>query len=270
MPDIKIRDITLHYELSGRGRPLLLIPGLNADSASWAGVRGHLAGNFRVITIDNRSCGRTVSPPERCSIRAMAGDAAALLGRLGIKRCHVVGHSMGGYIAQELAIRRPDLVDKLVLEATAPVSSKRNIELFKDLLKRFEASGDSASLMRSWTYWLFSPGTFCRGNFIETFVKESSRYRYSQSPAGFRAQAGAIASFDASARIKNIRSATLVVIGADDILICPSESMKLVMGISGASFVTVRGAGHCVHVEEPAEFVSIVKEFLEQGGGART
>jgi pimeloyl-ACP methyl ester carboxylesterase len=151
-----------------------------------------------------------------------------------------------------------------VLEATSPVSSARNNALVGDFLKRFEKDRDNEALMRSWTYWLFSPKTFERKNYIAQFIKNASAYPYLQSAAGFKSQIGALKSFNACARIKNIKAGTLVIIGGDDILIYPSESMALVRGIKGSVLEEIKDTGHCIHVENPDIFNSKVVQFLKQ------
>lgn len=260
---VKKDDSSLYYEMHGKGYPLLLISGLNADNASWAGVCGKLAKHFCVIVFDNRGSGRSGAKDTICSIREMADDTISLLDHLQIKKCHVIGHSMGGYIAQEMAIFYPERIEKLILEATAAVSSARNNTLFDDFLKRFEKDHDSEALMRSWTYWSFSPKTFERKNYIAKFIKNASTYPYLQSAQGFKSQIDAIRSFNACARIKNIKAKTLVIIGTDDILIYPVESMKLVKGIKGSSFERIRDSGHCAHVENPELFTAKVMRFLK-------
>jgi pimeloyl-ACP methyl ester carboxylesterase len=254
---------SIYYEIRGKGYPLLLISGLNSDSASWAGVCGKLAKHFRVVTFDNRASGRSYMPRKRYSIREMANDAIGLLDRLHIKKCHVIGHSMGGYIAQELAIYHPERVSGLILEATASVSSVRNNMLFKDLVKRFREDRDNEALMRMWSYWLFSPKTFERKNYVGNFIKYAAAYPYFQSAEGFQGQVDAIASFNARARLKNIKSKTLIMIGSDDILIYPAESIALAKGIKGSVSWKIRDTGHCIHVESPDTFISKVVQFLK-------
>ena len=254
---------SLYYEMHGKGYPLLLISGLNADSASWAGVCGKLAKHFCVIAFDNRRSGRSDKPKKRYSIREMADDAIGLLDHLQIKKCHVIGHSMGGYIAQEMAIFYPERIEKLILEATAYVSSARNNMLFNDFLKRFEKDHDNEALMRLWTYWSFSPKTFERKDYIAAFIKNASTYPYLQSAERFKGQINAIASFNACIEIKNIKAKTFVIIGSDDILIYPAESMKLVKGIRGSIFEKIKDTGHCVHIENPDVFTSMIIQFLK-------
>jgi Predicted hydrolases or acyltransferases (alpha/beta hydrolase superfamily) len=262
MPRVKLSNAFLYYEIHGEGHPVLLISGLNSDSASWFGVRGRFAKYFRVVTFDNRASGRSGMPKHKISIRDMARDAIALLDHLKIKKCHVVGHSMGGYIAQEIAINYPERVGKLVLEATAASSSQRNNRLFHDFLRRFEKDRDNEALMRLWAPWSFSAKAFERKSFIDTFIKNASNYPYLQSAKGFSRQIDAVASFDASARLKNIKAKTLIITGGDDILIYPRESMKLARDIRGSVFEVIKDVGHGVHVEKPAVFTSKVIKFL--------
>jgi pimeloyl-ACP methyl ester carboxylesterase len=119
MPFQRVNGIQIYYEEHGKGDPLLLIQGLGYPSGMWFLQIPALARNFRTIVFDNRGVGRTDKPDEEYSIPLMASDAAGLLHALGIKKAHVVGVSLGGYIAQELALSQPDLVDRLVLLATS-------------------------------------------------------------------------------------------------------------------------------------------------------
>lgn len=263
MPKSKTGAMSLYYEIHGQGDPLVLIAGLYADNASWLSVCRKLAKQFRVIVFDNRGSGRSDAPDKPYSIRDMADDSIALLDHLRIKQCHVLGHSMGGYIAQELAIHYPERVGHLVLEATALVTSARNMILFHDFLERFEKDRNPETLLRLWTYWLFSPKTFERKKYIATFIKNAAAYPYLQSVERFKGQINAIASFNACAKIKKIKAPTLVVAGRDDILIYPAESRKLAEGIKGSIFEELQDAGHCVHVEKPDAFAARVIRFLK-------
>ncbi len=120
MPLVQVNGIErfYFYQETGNGEPLLLINGIGADSLKWDPLLPALAARFRVITSDNRGAGRSAAPPGPYTTRQMADDAAALLAHLGVARAHVVGSSMGGMIAQELALAYPERVDRLVLLAT--------------------------------------------------------------------------------------------------------------------------------------------------------
>src|SRR5438309_3680925 len=123
-------DVDLYYESVGDGPPLLLIAGLASDSLSWQPIVADLASHYRVITVDNRGAGRTTPQAAPTSIRAMADDCVALIEHLGLPSVHMLGHSMGGLVAQDCAIRYPDKVNALVLAAPASVNSKRNNDWF--------------------------------------------------------------------------------------------------------------------------------------------
>src|SRR5712691_9362812 len=119
MPTVAIGDIQLSCEVQGTGAPLLLIAGFGASSAVWQPkLRERLALSFRVVTFDNRGTGRSDPFDGPLTIAQMAHDAKDVLGALGIARAHVMGVSMGGYIAQELALLHPERVDRLVLGCT--------------------------------------------------------------------------------------------------------------------------------------------------------
>src|SRR3989442_13616342 len=119
MPYAIINNIRMHFEVSGKGDPVLLINALSAPAASWALQAKALARRFMVVTFDNRGVGETDLPGEPMySIGQLADDAAAILKHLKISRAHVVGASMGGAIGMELALRQPRLVRSLTLAGT--------------------------------------------------------------------------------------------------------------------------------------------------------
>ena len=119
MPYAILNKIRMRYEVTGKGDPVLLINGLSAPAVGWALQAKALAAHFTVVTFDNRGVGETDLPPEPVySTGRMADDAAAVLKHLKIARAHVVGASMGGTIALELALRQPKLVRSLTLACT--------------------------------------------------------------------------------------------------------------------------------------------------------
>ena len=130
MATLRRGDVELYYEVRGTGAPLLLVAGLAADNSYWVPVVDALAAKYRVILLDNRGSGRTTPLDAATGIGTMADDCIALVRHLGLPKVHLAGHSMGGMIVQDCAIRHPDLVDRIVLAATAPVASARDNDLF--------------------------------------------------------------------------------------------------------------------------------------------
>ena len=126
MPTAPVNGIDLFYDERGEGTPLLLITGLSGNALDWTPLLPTLAEGHRVIAIDPRGAGRSSAPPGPYTMAMLAADALGLLNHLGIERAHVVGFSLGGMIAQELAIAAPARVDRLVLLATAARRGRRS------------------------------------------------------------------------------------------------------------------------------------------------
>lgn len=262
MPKVKLGNISLYYEVHGRGVPLLLIAGLGSDVSSWLCVLKRLSSRFRVIVFDNRGCGRSSASHKKYSVSKLAEDAIKLLDHLKIERAHVLGHSMGGYIAQELAINHPRRVNKLILVSTAQVSSKKNNVLFNDLYCQLEKEGYSKEWFRRWVFLLFSNKLSKDKSFRDMFINNSMGYPYLQKLEGFKRQIEAIASFDTRKKIGTIKAKTLVIEGEHDILITPKESKTLAKRIPNSTFKLLNGAAHCMHIENPKLFTSTILRFL--------
>src|SRR5512137_1250660 len=108
MPKVKVNGVTLDYEVEGQGDPLIMIIGLGSDQSNWRLQKGQFNKLFRVITFDNRGAGKSDKPPGPYSIKMMADDTIGLMDYLRIDKAHILGVSMGGMIAQEIAINYPD------------------------------------------------------------------------------------------------------------------------------------------------------------------
>ena len=133
MPISELENIKLYYDSKGNGEPLLLISDITQDSQSWEHIHNNLSRHFRVITFDNRCSGRSDYADSGFTISDMAQDVINLLNFLKIERAHILGHGMGGFVAQEIAIQHPDRVLKLILEDSSPFLSLRNKLLFENL-----------------------------------------------------------------------------------------------------------------------------------------
>ena len=262
MPKVKIDNIHLYYELYGKGDPLLLIAGLGCDSQSWLPVVNELSNHFQIIVFDNRGVGRSNIPEAPYNICSMADDAMKLLDHLCIYSAHIVGHSMGGYIAQEFAINYPEQVNKLVLESTAPLSSSRNEFLFKNFFKFRQEGMDLEYWLLAWLFWLFVPNRFEDTEFVNQYIKNTLKYPYIQSTAGYKGQIEAISKFNTLDRLRKIQAKTLIIEGKEDILILPKESEMLIKGIPKSSMLYIEDTAHFIHLEKPKIFNKAVLKFL--------
>ena len=262
MSQVSINNTDIYFEFCGQGDPLLLIAGLGSDSSSWVGVIGGLSEQFTVVTFDTPGTGRSGEMKEPFTVEHMAQYATGLLDHLKISRVHILGHSLGGYVAQHIAFTFPDRIGKLILESTSYVSSKRNNELFAGFSNELKKSLDYEKWIRTWASWLFSQKNLKDDKFIDAFVRSAVDYPLRQRAEEFKAQVQAIASFDGKDNARRIKAETLVLEGADDILITPEEAKQLSGLINGSSFKLVKDTGHSLHIEKPEDFLRVVLSFL--------
>lgn len=265
MDYVSVGDLEICYELTGEGEALVLIMGLTGSLDWWdptfiSGLERH----FQVLVFDNRGSGRTRTPGEgEITCPQMAGDTARLMEALGIERGHVLGVSMGGMIAQELALNHPEKVDRLVLCATNCGKSGSVFATREVLKKLAERTGTPETQVES-----FCSLTFCE-EWLESHTGEVKEFaeRYLKSPASDRnadRQFQATITFDACGRITDIDRPTLVACGTDDIII-PSENSRIIARrIPGARLVEYEGAGHGFIWERRDEFLEDLMDFLDQ------
>ena len=265
MPYCDHNDITLYYETHGSGPPLLLIAGFASDSQSWQPVIRTLAERFRVIVCDNRGSGRTRPMDVFVSIGDMADDCGRLLDHLGLGASHVLGHSMGGFIAQELALRQPHQLLSLILAATACRNSPRNNALFADWINIHTSGVNLEQWFRAIFYWLFTLRFFDDRHNVAAALNYALDYPFPQSGAALANQVRAMAEFDRSGDISTITLPTLVITGSEDILFPLETADMLVQLIPAARLEMIRNAAHSIHCEQPDAFCRAIITFLDEG-----
>jgi len=248
------------WERHGSGPPLLLLHGLGYARWGWEPVVEPLARSFDVILFDNRGIGESDVPPGPYTAAEMAEDALQVLDEAGVERAHVVGTSLGGMIAQELALARPERVDRLVLACTTP-GGARAYPLPEGTLRLL---AEAPSLppevaLRRFVWNALAPGA------PEELVERIYSHRVNgnvQTPEGWQAQAAAGTTFDASERVQRIAAPTLVLHGLDDAVVDPRNANVLGALIPNVRVELFAAAGHLFFWEQPERFVEVVREFL--------
>jgi len=240
---------------------LLLIAGLASDSQTWQLVLNGLRARFKVIIFDNRGSGRTKDAGAPIDIDLMAKDAVMLLDHLGIEDADILGHSMGGYIAQEMAITYPKRVKKLILVSTSTHTSERNKVLFQDLIKMYDNAPSYEDFLKEFMVWILTPEYFSDKRKTEKFIDYVLNYPYRQSSDDFKRQVNAYTGYSSLGRVNKILAETLVVTGGKDILITPEEANLLASSIQIATLKKIPNAAHSIQVEAPDEFVDAVCAF---------
>lgn len=267
MPEANIGETTLYYEIQGRGRPLVMIRGLGSNADHWYSQIPALAARYQAITFDNRGMGRSSDPGGPFTVRQMAGDTLGLLDALGLERPLVFGLSMGGMIAQELAINHPGRVSGLVLACThagGPNQVRPSAEveaLFKDMVYLATQEAKRAAAPT-----LFAPETLQERPHVAAGYAEVS-LRHPASADILTRQWLAVLGHDTHDRLPQIQAPTLVLTGDADVLIPPGNSEILAQRIPGAKLVVVPGGGHQILVERPEACNQEVLTFLDGLGG---
>ncbi len=262
MQKMNINESSLYFQEFGSGKPLVLIAGLASDSQSWLPVIVKLSKHFRVIIFDNRGVGRSPSDNADITIQKMTDDCVALMEHLNLSSAYVLGHSMGGMIAMDLAVRYPNLVKKLVLEATAPKISMRNKELFKDWSAYLKTGMEKQLWFRNIFYWIFSPAFFNNEVMLEQAVTMAIYYPYPQSDESFENQVKAVSIFDYTSKVGNIQSSTLIMYGQEDLLFSELETDDLFKDMSNSKTIIIPKAAHSIHMDNPEGFTEVVVDFF--------
>ncbi len=260
---VRVNGVDLYYECHGRGSPLMLIAGLGSDSQSWQPIVEDLSRRHLVILPDNRGVGRTTPQDVETSISRIADDCMVLLGNLGFASLPVLGHSMGGLVALDCAIRYPERVSTLILAATSASSPARNNLLFHDWVSYLKSGMDRALWFRNLFYWIFSPRFFENREALNEAVRFAVEYPYPQSDIAFEKQVEALQGFDCRASLPGVQQETLIICGKEDLLFPPEESIRVLKAIPRNRVCLIEDAGHAIHMENPKAFTECVLRFLE-------
>ncbi len=266
MPKAKIRDINLNYDVRGEGDPLLMIMGLGASSAAWdPDLVADLARTFRAITFDNRGTGLSDKPDAPYSMEMFADDAAGVLDHLGIARAHVFGVSMGGMIAQEFALRHPARVATLTLGCTTAGGAHAvppPPESLAILTAPREGVAPEEIIRRGW------PIGYTRNYIAKNRAKlEAAIPRLLANPTppfAFQRQLDATYTLKTWDRLPQINSPTLVITGAEDVLIPARNSELLAARIPRARLHLIANAAHAFMSEAPGEFLRVFVPFAKE------
>ncbi len=252
----------IHYEVAGsrRGEPVLLVQGLGTDLRGWAFQRFALGRRHRLYLVDNRGVGRSDAPSGPYDLEVMVADARAVLDAEGVPSAHVVGASMGGVIAQLLAVQSPERVRSLVLACTACSHQQWRRDLLAGWAELATTRGMGAVSAKA-LRWLIGPRHRRRFGLPLSVL---APLVLNASPAAFASQVAAILgqADETAEALAAVTAPTLVVVGTQDVLTPMADAEELVERIPGAELVVLSGASHGLMLDRAGEFNAVVLDFL--------
>jgi 3-oxoadipate enol-lactonase len=266
MPFIENQGAKIYWDERSMGEPVLLIMGLGYPSDMWWRTRPVLDSRYRTIVLDNRGTGRSDVPPGPYPIALMAADALAVLDAAGVERAHVFGISMGGMIAQELALQNPKRVRSLILGCTAaggPTAVRAEPEVTEMLMNRGSMTPEQAATAA--IPYIYDPGT-PRDRIDEDLA---IRRPWFPRPEGYVAQLQGILAWEAYSRLPQLKVATLVIHGETDRLVPLGNGELIAARIPGAKLVTLQHASHIFPTDQTAACNHAIMEFLAAGAAQR-
>ncbi len=232
------------------------------DATVWAPQIPAFQQHCTVIAFDNRDVGRSSQAREPYSIADMAEDTAGLMDGLGIKQAHVLGVSMGGMIAQELVLRHPGNVRKLILGATAAQVARFHVSIL-DVWKWIRQHDPTNEVFPIEAIsWGMTHDFLRNAAAVDRLIEWMRNPPFPVSPAAYGRQADAVRAFDALDRLGAVKAPTLVLVGDQDVLTPPWASRELAKAIPGARLQVLEGGGHGFFLEIPDKVNQAVLEYL--------
>ena len=264
MPLVDLGEHRVYFEEHGEGDPLLLVNGLGADHTTWGLQTVYFEDHYRVVVFDNPGVGQTEGPRGPYTTELFADVAAALLGHLGIERAHVIGASMGGTIAQQLALRHPSLVRSLVLHCTWGKADNH----LTAIMRTWQTSARALPLIdlcrQIWltvfTVWHYNE----HPEAIAELERQVLEAPYPQGPEAFCDQAEACIAHDVLDRLGEITAPTLITVGDRDQLTPPHHAYLIKEHMPEAIMRVWPRMGHAPFWEIPDEFNAVNHYFLKE------
>jgi aminoacrylate hydrolase len=260
----------MHYDIHGLTDPnaptILLSSGLGGSGAYWAPQLEALGKSYRLITYDHRGCGKTGGDvPETGGISAMADDVLEIVDALKLTRFHFIGHALGGLIGLDIALRRPELIDRLVLINAWSKADPHSGRCFDIRLELLEKSGVEA-FVKAQPLFLY-PAWWMSENAERMAHDDRHHVTHFQGDTNVKRRIAALRAFDVDARLSEIQTPTLAIATRDDLLVPYTRSVRLAEGLPNATLSLSDSGAHAVNIVFPDTFNQTILAFLTDARG---
>ena len=264
---LQVDGAQIAYRRIGNGRPLIVLNGFAATSADWdPSFLDRLASSNEIVLLDNRGIGRSTDNGRPFDIAQLADDAARVVEALGIERISVLGWSMGGFIAQGLALQHPERINKLILLSTDPGGANADLASADVWSQLIDMSGTPHEQARRLLSLVF-PMAIVESIYRE-FGDVVAAARAQLSPDLVNRQVAAMDAWHHTGignRLREINVPVLIATGTGDIVIPPSNALRLVNAIPGAWLAQFNGGGHAFMYQYPRPLADLINSFIEVG-----
>ncbi len=265
MPQVRVNDITMHYEQQGAGEPLLLIPYLAADNACYAFQVAEYAKYFTCLSVDPRGTGETDKPAGPYSMEQFADDMAGFLQATGIEQAHVSGLSLGAATGMWLAAKYPARVKSLSLHSAWTKTDPFLTTVAEGWQIMAKAMGSVPEMViQAILPWCLTPELYAARPEHVSSLKDFIRGRPEQPVEAFLSESAAVLGHDAEAQLANIQAPTLITFGRHDVITSTRFAEPLQAGIRGAELMIFEGSAHAPIYEQVDEFNQRTLAFLQR------
>ncbi|MFA6916519.1 MAG: alpha/beta hydrolase [Parachlamydiales bacterium] len=262
MTHIQLRNANYYYELTGEGEPIVLISGYSCDHAFWEPVVENLKAKFTLLTFDNRGIGQTTDQGGRLSLQLLTEDVLEIIEQLGLIKPHIVGHSMGGAIAQTIAAKAEQQIGKMAIINSTSKLREATLCALESLLKLRKKGVDFDTLFESSYPWFYGDEFLSDKSNIEKLKAAVLQNPFPQTLEGQERQIQILK--DAKKiDLKNISTHSLVVYGTQDLVTLPSESMELANKILNSTLKKLN-SGHASVQENPQQIADFLLDHFKR------
>lgn len=268
MPNTNGLKPNLHYEILGEGHPVILISGYTCDMHSWDSVKDTLSEHFQVIVFDNRGTGKSESTYHEYAIEDLAKDTYQLMDYLRLQKPHIIGHSMGGSVAQVLAAQYHSKIGKTLLLHPLMKISQINKSVLSFFFHLMMEKISVSRLYEGMMPWLFSNDFLLDAKKTSEAIDRIAKLPPIQSETSQKQQLEAIFRFDFQKWLDKIHSPLLFLCGEEDLLCPPKDFIASIPQNSNRRVKMLSKMGHMFHIEKPVEFIQIAKRFFMEDGQA--